>query len=187
MPARDRAVKVSDMKKIVHTVIGAALAYLYVGAFADGVPLITAGPPIAANDPVRQHDETRTPEFVKHHSIILNKAAFGADVVTVTIEGKEYRFAGRLAPPPPPLSASQVQLGMKPNEMRTWSGGTGTLGTYEYGTLSMSMSANGDTFAIIDLPPARRFTFGSGVVMTETDRNKTRVGVRYIEQPAPRR
>jgi hypothetical protein len=77
------------------------------GKIADAVPLITPGPALPANNPVEQFWKKGNPRFVKLHSIVLNNAAFGADVVTAVIDGKEHRFVGgilrcsglRCAPP----------------------------------------------------------------------------------------
>jgi hypothetical protein len=70
------------------------------GKIADAVPLITPGPALPANNPVEQFWKKGNPRFVKVHSIVLNNAAFGADVVTAVIDGKEHRFVGRILPPP---------------------------------------------------------------------------------------
>ena len=90
-----------------HTIIRAMVvctALLSGGAFADGVPLIIAGPGIAASDPVRGAF-TGAPEVTKIHSIIVNEAAFSANVITAMVDGKEYRFVGRIVDTRPGYSS----------------------------------------------------------------------------------
>jgi hypothetical protein len=88
------------LKTIRYAVVG-IIALLCGGAFADGVPFITAGPAIAANDPILKSEVSKNPNFVKFHSVAFNTAAFGSNVLIVTIEGKDYRFVGSMGPTPP--------------------------------------------------------------------------------------
>lgn len=150
--------------------LAAGLLALTMGvALADGVPLITAGPPIMANDAVRQNStlatQSKHPAFVKLHSIELNKAAFGANVLTVMVDGKEYRFVGTMQAPLPPHDPA-VKRERQPSE--SWVGrepGGGLLVLYK--------DANG-LIGQLELPPARRFQIISPpgrTVMIEKDAN----------------
>lgn len=84
------------MKRLFLAPIICALAC---SVWADGVPLITPGPALPASNPVQELWK-KQPQFVKLHPIVLNQAAFGANVVTVVIDGKELRFVGSMLPPP---------------------------------------------------------------------------------------
>jgi hypothetical protein len=75
--------------------LAVCLCLLSAGAFADGIPLFTPGPSIAASDPIRQIPETKQAGFVRMLPVVLNDAAFGADVVTVEMNGKVHTFAMR--------------------------------------------------------------------------------------------
>lgn len=167
-----------------HTIIRAMIvctALVSGAAFADGVPLITPGPAVPLLK--GQAEDASVPGFVKHHFITLNKNAFQAKVVTVTIDGKAYRFVGELSPMPAKLSASQVQQGL--SDSRTWGGTTGTLGQSDYGTMAVTINPKGGLYGHISLPPSRRFTIYGNGVMTEEDVNKrTPTTVREV-QPIP--
>ena len=70
------------------------LCLFNVGALAEPVPLFTAGPPIAADDPI--HRVTKhLDNFKRAHAIVLNPAAFGANAVTVDINGNVHTFVMR--------------------------------------------------------------------------------------------
>ena len=64
-------------------------------ALADPVPLFTPGPPLSASDPIYQGYESKQPNFVRVQSIVLNPAAYGADIVTVELNGKLDTFQMR--------------------------------------------------------------------------------------------
>ena len=172
------------MKTIIrHAVIG-LFALLCGGAFADGVPLITPGPVLKALTQA-QAEQAASPAFVKHHPILINKDALMANVITVKIDGKEYRFVGSLGPTipgNPPAAAAPVASGAaaaqkqpRQPDLRAWSGRTGTLGKADYGTLVAVLSSDGAVTGSIHLPPARDFVFTSRLgVMTESDSNKAR-------------
>ena len=117
------------------------------GKIADAVPLITPGPALPANNPVEQFWKKGNPRFVKLHSIVLNNAAFGADVVTAAIDGKEHRFVGRILPPP--------ALGV------TWRGyeyeREAILGCPSQGFITLQKQTNGLIWGgYVLLPPNRR-------------------------------
>ena len=75
----------------MRALIAFALACVCGIALADGVPLITPGQAIAADNPALQSWRGR-PDYVKAHGVTVNRGAFGANVLTVTIDGTEHRF-----------------------------------------------------------------------------------------------
>jgi hypothetical protein len=144
--------------------------------WADGVPLITPGPAIQASPVLTEL--AKRPEFVKLHPIALNKGAFGANVLTVVIEGTEYRFVGAVVP------KKEAPKGMTPPRVQSWVG-------REPGGAVLIITKNESGGAVsggIEMPPARRFEITSprGVaVLVETDRNApSRLGY-YTPPPFP--
>ena len=67
------------------------------GASAGPVPLFSVGTPIAADNQVRV-DSKYIPDFKATHPITLNPPAFGADIVTVELNGKLHTFEMHPAP-----------------------------------------------------------------------------------------
>jgi hypothetical protein len=143
--------------------IFAGLAVVAGAALADGVPLITAGPPLAANDAARRMDA------VALHPIVLNKQAFGANVLTVMIEGKEYRFVGSMMPLRPPLPKAVTQ---KQPETLGWSGREPDGSTL---VLTKNVETGGMLGTIFLLRSNRLFHIatprGGSTVLVETDAN----------------
>ena len=64
----------------------------------EGVLLFTPGAPLGANDPIGQIPETKQTNLVQLQPIVLNHAAFGANIVTVKIDGKVHSFPMQLQP-----------------------------------------------------------------------------------------
>lgn len=154
------------------------LALVMGAAFADGVPLFTAGPALQANDPAQRLNDARQPSFVKLHPIALNKAAFGANVLTVSFEGNEYRFVGAMMADPqlPPAFAA------KRTPARSWTGREPG-----GGMMTLTKSATGVVLGTIFLPPSRTFNIatppGGSSVLIETDANHP-VPLQYAKGPA---
>jgi hypothetical protein len=118
-------------------------------ALADGVPLLTAGPGIAASDPARQAAPAKARGFVKLHSVKLNPSAFGSNVLTVAIEGKEYRFGGAMMTQTDPKIVS-------------WRGTAPVAGSSEPAVITLSRHVkSGQVAALISVPPDRNFQFSS--------------------------
>lgn len=156
------------MKLVIRATVASLLAIFMGAALADGVPLISAGPALSSNDSARQLQAMKMPNFVRLHPIVLNKSAFGANVLTVVIEGKEYGFVGALMPkwPQPPKGVTEKQP-----QIVSWSGkGSGRE------TLVISKDEEtGELMGYVFLPPARNFRIvsprGGSVVLLETDAN----------------
>jgi hypothetical protein len=144
------------------------------GVFADGVLLITPGPPIKALSPM-QAEQAKLPAFVKYHPVVINKDALTANVVTVMIDGKEYRFVGSLGPTVPGNPPYADKAAPRQPDQRSWSGRMGKAGDPDYGQLFAILSSDGEVTGSISLPPARGFSFTSRWgLMTESDYNKAR-------------
>ncbi len=159
--------------------ITCALALVAGAAVADGVPLITAAPALKAGDLSRQLGATKQADFVKLHPITLSKGSFGANVLTVVVDGKTYSFAGSMmAPLPAPKS------GPKPTAFRAWSGKEPG-----GGTLVLTAHADGSVIASMFLPPNRRFVSatpaGGSAVLVETDANVFTPLILAPSGPAP--
>jgi hypothetical protein len=133
---------------------------------ANAVPLITPGPPLPANNPAEQSLKRGNPRFVKLHSIVLNNAAFGADVVTAVVDGKEHRFVGSIWPT---SSASLL----------TWRGyeRESNPACQSQGFITLQKHADGVIDGFVSLPPNRQLristphssppSFGSSVQLIE--------------------
>lgn len=80
------------MKYLVAAVLAAAFSL----AFADGATLITAGPPVPAA--VRQQLTQNNRSVVSVQGITLYRNSFGANVLTVVIDGKTHAYVGQLDP-----------------------------------------------------------------------------------------
>lgn len=77
------------------------LALAFGPVWADGVPLITSsGRSLTTANPELK-DLAKKKDFVKIHPVTFNKNAFGANVLTVVIDGKEHRFVGSMLPKEP--------------------------------------------------------------------------------------
>jgi len=76
-----------------------ALLFVTTVARADGVPLFTPTTTVAYID--REHIENlrKDPLVASVTPMTLNRNAVDSDVITVTIEGNEYRFVGKKQPP----------------------------------------------------------------------------------------
>jgi hypothetical protein len=140
-----------------------ALALASGAAFADGVPIIIPAPALKAGDPALQLP--RPPGFVKLHPVIFAGGSFGANVLTVTIEGKEYRFVGAMMP-----TVKAKASAPKQPKFASWNGkepGGGTLGiTKDLDTGNIDM--------IVQLPPSRILVLakpGASTVLVESDRS----------------
>lgn len=160
---------------MIKIILAGALALAVGVAVADGVPLITAGPAALTSAPSLQRAAAE-PSFVKAHPITFNKNAFGSNVITVTIDGQEHRFAGRMnekparaTPPKPPASGATPLYSQR--DFDSWTGSEsgrfpGTLVVTREtatGIIVGVISLDGRTFEIKPLP-------GAGVVMIETNR-----------------
>lgn len=143
------------MNRIVRAAL-LLLALVSGAVLADGVPLFIPAPmPTAAV--AGKMEVTKHTNFVKLHPLTLNKNAFGSNVLTVTMDGKEYRFVGG------PMA---VQPG-RADGFVSWAGkapGGGRLSMVAHGGLAQQIT--------LDLPPARQFKLDlrSGALV-ETDRN----------------
>jgi hypothetical protein len=137
----------------------------YPGKFANAVPLITPGPALAANDPAVQFWKKSGAKLVKLHSIVLNRAAFGADVVTAVIDGKEYRFVGNMVPPP----AMFVMWKGYEREANPAcpSQGSITLHKHENGVISGFVSLSPNRVLTLSTPDSSPPSFGSSVQLVE--------------------
>ena len=127
---------------------------------AGGVQLVSAGPALAAIDPIRQPELLTLPGVVKLHPIVLNAAAFGADVLTVEIDGKVHRFYGQMAP-------SQAVTKESPEiQFQTWEGTERRPGD---GVLSITKFRDGGAMiGVVQFLPARRtYAFYANGVMIE--------------------
>lgn len=154
-------------------------AFITGAALADGVPLITAGTGRVPTSPSQKD----VPGFVKFHPIVLNKTAFGANVLTVMVDGKLYRFVGTVTPPSPPgakvlaLEAAEAAMAASSpgyvrrkfiNDIYGWVGTTGNVNEQ----LVMVRNAEGVVSGTITLPPSRALRFNSNrATMQEIDRN----------------
>lgn len=88
----------------MRSAIFVALLLMHALASAAGVPLITPAAPLAASDPIRAHwPADAYPAISRLHAVNLNRAAFGAPLVTVVIDGKTHTFAGSMVKQPPPV------------------------------------------------------------------------------------
>lgn len=113
-------------------------------ALADGVPLITPG---SNNAPVR----ALSPGFVKQHPIKLNPGAFGSNVLTVVVDGTEYRFVG----------STQPDLGGSPKS-KSWIGEAPVDGQAEKARLTLTkVEKSGMLVGTLTIPPSRGFDFTS--------------------------
>lgn len=65
-------------------------------AHADGATLITAGPPVPAA--VRQQLSQNIRSVVSVQGITLYRNSFGANVLTVVIDGKTHTYVGQMEP-----------------------------------------------------------------------------------------
>lgn len=107
--------------------IALLLAACSVGAFADGATFITAGPAVSASS--LQHWK-KDPFVASVQSITMNRGVFGANVLTIVIDGKTHRFVGH--------------MGMKNPYTDDWSGIEGDMSNGGY-TISLSRGkASGD-------------------------------------------
>lgn len=171
---------------MLRTLLGSLLLLASGAALADGVPLVMSAPALRAGDPALQLP--RPPGFVKLHPILFASGSFGANVLIVTIDGKDYRFVGSILPAAPRQPAKPARSPASPiasasapavapvaapalpqPQFATWFGtepGGGTLGVTKF--------SDGDIHATIELPPNRRLEFarpGASTVLVETDRN----------------
>lgn len=71
-----------------------ACTVLFAGStFADGVPFVITGPTAEPTDLV-WGAFTGSPEVSKIYTVWVNEAAIDSNVITLTIDGKEYRLVG---------------------------------------------------------------------------------------------
>jgi hypothetical protein len=146
--------------------LAACLWLLSAGAFAGGTPLFTPGPSIAASDPIRQIPETKQAGFVRIHPIVLNGAAFGADVVTVEVDGKVHTFAMHLRP--------RRQLSNGVDHAARWEGEEDDDSFTVRPNISLSKDdVNGELAASFFLPPRGMFSVrvepNAPTLLIETD------------------
>lgn len=164
------------------TLAAGLLALASGAALADGVPLIVPAPALKANDPAFQMIQQSKPRgFVRLHPVIFAAGSFGANVLVVTIDGKDYRFVGSTSPhkvpavkgvqqPETASSAPPTAPKIMPPQLgfTTWTGkepGGGTIGITKFD--------NGNIGATIELPSGRLFVLerpGTSTVLVEIDR-----------------
>jgi hypothetical protein len=163
------------MKTSTICAAAACLALITGAALAEGVPLITAasGKVTVSSDPQRG--------TVKQHPVAVDKTAFGANVVTVVVDGVTYRFAGNVVRPQ--LTPSQASAAAKLTPpLQAWTGTVGTPGQPGYGTIVLVKDTKGDVGGTMHLPPSRVLTFDSGrAVMEETDSNQSTFKFQFVD------
>ena len=76
-----------------------ALLFVATVAHADGVPLFTPTTTVAYIDREYIENLKKDPLVASVTPMTLNRNAVDSDVITVAIEGKEYRFVGKKQPP----------------------------------------------------------------------------------------
>jgi len=76
-----------------------ALLFVATAAHADGVPLFAPTTTVAYIDREYIENLKKHPLVASVTPMTLNRNAVDSDVITVTIEGNEYRFVGKKQPP----------------------------------------------------------------------------------------
>jgi len=76
-----------------------ALLFVATAAHADGVPLFTPTTTVAYIDREYIENLKKDPLVASVTPMTLNRNAVDSDVITVAIEGNEYRFVGKRQPP----------------------------------------------------------------------------------------
>jgi len=81
------------MKSRIFRVMVVCTALFAGSASADGVLFFITGPAVEATDPM-WGAFTGSPEVTKIHTVVVNEAAIDSNVITIVIDGKEYRLVG---------------------------------------------------------------------------------------------